>query len=114
MVEDFIFEQTLIKPKDFPKKVRLLKPNNNVITLNPTMIAVTYFYIEIPKGKIYNSWEILNNNNKSDNSFLQILNDKGKRIIIGNNEEATIVILKFARTNPPTNYNYSRLYLSYR
>ncbi len=114
MAEDFIFEPSSLKPEDFTKNVQLLKPNNNVVTLNSPMIAVSYFYIEIPKGKIFNSWEILKNNNKSDNSFLQILNDKGKRIKIGNKEKATIVILKFARTDPPTNYNYSRLYLSYR
>ena len=66
MAEDFIFEPSSLKPEDFTKNVQLLKPNNNVVTLNSPMIAVSYFYIEIPKGKIFNSWEILKNNNKAD------------------------------------------------
>lgn len=115
MADDFIFELTSIKPKNFPKNVRLLHPDkNNIVTLNSPMIAVSYYYIRIPRGKIFNSWGILNNNNKSDGSFLQILNNKGRRLKIGNNKESTIVILKFGRENPPNNYNYSRLHLSYQ
>ena len=112
MAEDFIFELTSIKPNNVPG--RIFKLNNNIVTLNTLMTRGNHFYIEIPRGKIFNSWEILNNNNKSDGSYLQILNNKGRRLKIGNKNESTIIKLTFDRKNPPNNYNYSNLYLSYQ